>query len=65
MLTESLKVGSLTTTSVQAITIGGEHGGLMLAAETVNSPVAWPLLMLKTPDAEKDSLLAAFACYRG
>jgi len=62
MLIESLKVVSVTTRSVQQITIGGEQGGLRLA-DAVNEPWAWPLLTLKTPDADTDSLFAAFGCF--
>src|SRR6266540_2131085 len=60
IVVESLKVVSVTTRSVQAITIGGEQFGLMLLATIVSDPVAWPLLTLKVPDADSDDLLAAF-----
>jgi len=62
MLVESLKVVSVTTRSVQQISIGGEQGGLRLA-DAVNEPWACPLLMPKTPDADTDSLFAAFGCF--
>src|SRR6266536_2473376 len=57
----SLKVASVTERSVQQIVIGGEQGGLK-DADAVNEPWAWPLLTLKTPDADTDSLFAAFGC---
>ena len=62
MLIESggVKLVSVTTRSVQAITMGGEQFGLMLEAFIVNVPAAVPLLTLKLPDADSDVLLAAF-----
>ncbi len=58
----SLKVVSVIERSVQQIVIGGEQGGLRDAV-IVNEPVALPLLTLKVPDADTDSLFAAFGCF--
>jgi len=55
----SLKVVSVIERPVQQIVIGGEQGGLRDAV-AVNEPVALPLLTLKVPDADTDSLFDAF-----
>src|SRR6266568_3825633 len=59
MLIEAPVVVSVTTRSVQAITMGGEQFGLMSEATIVKDPAAVPLLTLKVPDADSDALLAA------